>query len=92
MKDGLLCESLTLAIIAEASSSPAKALGIMVGMKRYWISPALLMPMIAGSVGKIADNSRSNSDLVHLSQSSTDWSRGGFDTMSDFGMIAANET
>jgi hypothetical protein len=32
-------------------------------------------------VGEIADNSRSKSDFVHLSQSSTDWSRGGFDTM-----------
>jgi hypothetical protein len=59
MKDGLLCELIALPIIAEESSSLAKALGIMVGMKRYWISPALLMPMIAASVGKEADNSRS---------------------------------
>jgi hypothetical protein len=58
MNDGLLCESLTLPIIAEASS-PANALGMMVGVKRYWISPALLMPMIAASVGEIANNSRS---------------------------------
>ena len=67
MKDGLLCESLTLPIIVEASLSPAKALGIVVGMKRFWISPALLMPMIAVSMGKIVNNSGSKSDLVHLS-------------------------
>jgi hypothetical protein len=80
MKDGLLSESLTLPMIAEALS-PAKVLGIMVGTKSYWISPALLMPMIAASLGKIADNSHSKSDLIHLSQSSLDWSRGGFNTM-----------
>ena len=30
------------------------------------------MPMIAAIVGKIADNLRSKSDLLHLSQFSTD--------------------
>ena len=79
-------------IIAEESSSPVKALGIMVGMKRYWMSPALLIPMIAASLGEEADNSRSKSNLVHLSQSSTGWSGGGFDKTYEIGMIAGRET
>ena len=52
--------------IANKALSAAKALGTIVGMKRYWISPALVMPMIAVSVGELAKSLRSKSDFVHL--------------------------
>jgi hypothetical protein len=58
------------------SSVAIKATGIMVSMKRYWISLALLMPMRAVSVGEISECLHSKSTLVHLSQSSTGWSGG----------------
>jgi len=48
--------------------------------------------MIAASLGEEADNSRSKSNLVHLSQSSTGWSGGGFDKTYEIGMIAGRET
>ena len=67
MKDGLLWESLILPTIAKALS-PAKSFLMMVGMKRYCISPALLVPVIAASVDEVAESSCTKSGLDHLSE------------------------
>jgi hypothetical protein len=87
MKHGLLCKSVELPIMAAPSSE--KARGTILGMKRDYRSPALLIPIIPATLLPSLAMFASNSGMGHTSQPAGGCLGGVFSFRYDFGMIAA---